>query len=194
MAKKKKHRKPTKIMRKPKPWKKVFGIIAAVVTFISSFVTIMAFVHPRENTDNIIHNNLGMNFYVNYEYGENVSDLSQASENYNQGLEYFRMSDYDNALIRYNEALDEYENKPVTVDKARIQYAIGLLYKRKGNLKEAIQWYTDAVGTLNSFKEKSSEIYNELCYVHYLRGSAYLNNRDLERAILDCRDCFTFLN
>lgn len=100
------------------------------------------------------------------------------------------MSDYDKALERYDLALNEYENKPVNVDKARIQYAIGLLYKTKGNLDETIQWYSDAIGTLNSLSE-SDEIESDLSYVHYLRGNAYLENRDLERALLDCDDCIS---
>lgn len=167
----------------------VIGILAGIATIIG---VVFNFFH-KENPSNVTNNYSIENTINNYAYGENVPDLSQANEYYSQGQEYFRMSDYENALQRYHNALDEYENNPVSVDKARIQYAIGLLYKKKGNLEEAIQWYSDSIGTLNSLTE-SDKIENELSYIYYLRGNAYLENRDLERAQLDCKDCFAYLN
>ena len=179
------------------------GVVSSIVGIVVGIVKIF---EPNGNIGNITYDNSVDNIIDNsvnyYMYGDNVPDLSQANEYYSQGQEYFRMGDYDNTLERYAKALDEYKNKPVNVDKARIQYAIGMVYKQKGNLKEAIQWYSDAIGTLNSLKELAEtdlddieleEIKSELSYNYYLRSNAYLDDRDLERAMMDLDDYFNYL-
>lgn len=157
---------------------------------VACFYTVIGYYSSKENGDIMGCMNAIKSYFA---YNENASDLSQTNEYYNQGLESFRMGEFVNALERYNMALDEYEYKPVNVDKARIQYAIGLTHKKKGNLGVAIQWYLDAIGTLNSLAE-SEEIRLERSYVQYLRGNAYLDSRDLERAQLDCDDCLAYLS
>lgn len=215
MSKHKKRKKHKKIVtQKPqsattknsKNWKGIVGILGVVGSIVGIVAGIVTIFEPNGNPGNITYDNSVDNIIDNsvnyYMYGDNVPDLSQANEYYSQGQEYFRMGDYDNTLERYAKALDEYENKPVNVDKARIQYAIGIVYKQKGNLKEAIQWYSDAIGTLNSLKESTEtdldnieleEIESELSYNYYLRSNAYLDDRDLERAMMDLDDCFNYL-
>lgn len=182
--------------------KKFLAIITSLCTILGAIYTIANVYLPEKTPKNSGDNiDIGTNYGTvingnNYVYGEDVSDLSQANEYYNQGQEFFRMGNYENALSRYEDAWEEYKsNAHAKVDKARIQYAIGLTYKRYGNLDKAIEWYTDAIGTLNSSSPpKSDEIDDELGYVHYLRGNAYLENRDLERALLDCENCFKYLD
>lgn len=195
-----------------KYWNRLHSIekkdVVEFVTVAAAVVTIFVGIKGCNSNNSDITNNYSVNGDVNngviHMYNANPPDLSEANEYYSKGQEFFRMGDYDNTLERYTKALDKYEDKPVDVDKARIQYAIGIVYYQKGNLKEAIQWYTDAIGTLNSLKNsaeidqdeiKLEEIKNELSYNYYLRGNAYVDDRDLERALLDlyyCYDCLIY--
>lgn len=126
-------------------------------------------------------------------YGESPPDLSQGNAYYERGQEFFRICDYESALQQYESALAEFENVSyVDVDVARIQCSIGMTYKRQGNLDTAIQWYTKAIGTLNSLSE-SDEVYSVQSYAFYLRGFAFLENRDLEHAQMDCESCLNIV-
>ncbi|MCH5193834.1 MAG: tetratricopeptide repeat protein [Oscillospiraceae bacterium] len=192
-----------KFCKKPHP---IVNAVVGIVSFVGVVVMIIAniVIINGNNSDITYDYSVEENLYnpVIYVHGDNAPDLSEANEYYSKGQEFFRMGDYDNTLERYTKALDEYEDKPVNVDKARIQYAIGIVYNQKGNLKEAIQWYSDAIGTLNSLKESAEinqdeieleEIKNELSYNYYLRGNAYVDDCDLERAMLDLYDCYNYL-
>lgn len=165
----------------------VVGGIAVVIGVLANLTTILDYfgLSPavRENQEG---QNPTPPSYILY---ESLPDLTWSSALYNQGIEAYARNDYKVALERLEDALKEYKSAShADVNTAKIQYSIGILYKRLGDLDMAIQWYTDAVGTLKSLPDTESSR-SELGYVYYLRGFAYLENRDLSRALLDCDEC-----
>lgn len=165
------------------------GIVSIIVAIIIAVIG-WAFNSKAEEIA-VINDNHGVINLGNI-YGETPLNLSQGNAYYEQGQELFRICDYESALEQYNNALTEFESlSHVDADVARIQCSIGLTYKRQGNLGAAIQWYTKALGTLKSLSG-SEETDSVQGYVFYLRGLAYLESRDLERALPDCNNCLTF--
>lgn len=179
---------------KKKPWKLerfwkiiVVGVIAVLFGIFANLATILDFLglSPKDHK-----NPAGLNptppSYVLY---EELPDLTWSSALYNQGMEAYAQGNYSIAQERFEGALAEYKLvSHADVDTAKIQYSIGILYKRLGNLDMAVQWFTDAIGTLESLPD-TEDSRSELGYVHYLRGFAYLKKRDLPRALLDCDEC-----
>lgn len=165
----------------------VVGVIAVLFGIFANLVTILDFLglSPKEH-ENPAWQNPTPPSYVLY---EELPDLTWSSALYNQGIEAYAQGNYSIAQERFEGALAEYKLvSHADVDTAKIQYSIGILYKRLGNLDMAIQWFTDAIGTLKSLPD-TEDSRSELGYVHYLRGFAYLKKRDLPRALLDCDEC-----
>lgn len=165
----------------------IIAIVGIVISIISIAVTVKLAKTEKSQTDVVPYSGGG------FVYGESPLDLSQGNAYYERGQEFFRICDYESALQQYESALVEFEKVSyVDVDVARIQCSIGLTYKRQGNLDTAIQWYTKAIGTLKSLSE-SDEIYSVQSYAFYLRGFAFLENRDLEHAQMDCESCLNLV-
>jgi len=171
-------------------WKRnIASKLAVLLGVIANLVVILGFfgISTTDNKNLTIQAPVSLS-YVLY---ENLPDLTWSSALYGQGLEAYNRNEYDVALEKFDKALKEYENfSHADVDTAKIQYAIGIVYKRKGNLDRAIDWYSDAIGTLESLPNvDTEEVCAELAYVHYLRGFLYLETYNLTRALIDCDEC-----
>ena len=194
MAKKKKKRRrrasrasPPKVNR---IWKGVIaGGLAIIIGMFANFLDILDFFGVNPSSSKNLTERVPLSpGYVLY---ESLPDLTWSSALYGQGLEAYKRNDYDVALDKFEAALKEYERlSHADVDTAKIQYAIGIVYKRKGDLNEAIDWYSDSIGTLKQLPNADTEeVRTELAYVHYLRGFSYLKARNLTRALADCTEC-----
>lgn len=181
--------------------KKVIAVLSGITAFIAVCANITGilgyFGLSPTNGENPTGQNPTPPSYVLY---ENPPDLTWSSALYSQGMEAYDQNNYTIASERFEAALAEYERiSHADMNTAKIQYAIGILNKRLGNLNIAIQWYSDTIGTLEYLSsaetdlDKLGYIYNELGYVHYLRGFAYLKDRDLSRALSDCNKCSEIL-
>lgn len=125
-------------------------------------------------------------------YIERPAELSYSNSRYRAGQEFFNNGEFDKALEMFDKAMSEYEEQSVAnVNLARIQYAMGVTYKYKGNYEAAIEKYTIAIGTLKSLEEaeESDNIKYELGYVYYLRGTAYVDSHQLEKGKIDLNAC-----
>lgn len=174
---------------KKKEWTR--GEIIAVVTLIVTFLgvavaVVMPFWQQKGDTDI-------------YYAGQPV-ELSYSNSRYRAGQEFFNDGEFDKALEMFEQAMGEYEGQSVAdVNLARIQYAMGVTYKYKGEYEAAIENYTIAIGTLKSLEEAEEsddikkdikeDIKYELGYVHYLRGTAYVDSHQLEKGRIDLNAC-----
>jgi tetratricopeptide (TPR) repeat protein len=71
--------------------------------------------------------------------------------------------EFDKALEMFDEAAGEYKGQSVAdVNLARIQYAVGITYKYKGNYEAAIANYAMAIGTLKSLGEAGGKPEEEM--------------------------------
>lgn len=133
---------------------------------------------------------------TNIYYAGQPIDLSYSDASYRAGQEFFDNGEFDKALDKFDEAAGRRERQSVAdINLARIQYAMGVTYKYKGDYEAAIDNYTIAVGTLKSLEEaeKSDDIKDdikyEMGYVHYLRGMAYIDSHQLEKGKIDLGAC-----
>jgi type IV pilus assembly protein PilF len=87
---------------------------------------------------------------------------------YNSGWAYYNKKDYQQALIKYQQAL---KRDPRTVLQPQIEKNIGLVYLEQSNLSEAIQHFKTAV-------ELAPSLYD----AQFILGESYLKIKDKKNA------------
>jgi tetratricopeptide (TPR) repeat protein len=93
---------------------------------------------------------------------------SNAKPHYNQGLAYLRKSQYDEAIIELNKAIEIYQRYALAYNDR------GVAYLRKKQYDRAISDFTKAL-----------DINPKHHHAHYNRGIAYLDKRNYDEAISD---------
>lgn len=149
--------------------------LALVITFI---MLLCAGCGAGENVDNVA---AGMEAVQNLEYNEAISYFKDALANNEDerqicrgfGLAYMGMSQYEDAIVYLERALQLNDGTPGDMDYD-ISYYLATAYFRNGQSEDAISTY-DAILALRT-KEKEA---------YYLRGCVKLYSGDYDGAILD---------
>lgn len=133
-------------------------------------------------------------------------DLSYSESLHQAGMEFFHQADYDRAIECYENAINDHAERHYTGRETAYFYrSLGIVYDLTGKIDEAIKCYGHVVSILgeliSQYTEKISaekdRLEYELGYVYYLRGMAYLEKKDYDRAFDDyikCCDAVELIN
>jgi Tfp pilus assembly protein PilF len=120
------------------------------------------------------HNYLGTLYSERKLWDKAIQEFDKALRNhlydtpsmalYNMGWAYYSKKDYNNALIKYQDAL---RIEPTTGLRPQIEKNIGLIYYDQNYFSEAIKHF-----------KKSVELDSSLVDAYYILGQSYLKNKD----------------
>lgn len=199
-ASNKSERKPPNVAptKKKLDWAKIGGLAALGAFLWAIFVYFFPpKTEPKQSiqgnmvdaTNEVMGNNAPVYIVSAVSPTERPIDLSYSNSLYFQGQELFNQAMYEEALIKFSEALDYHKSTThADEDTARIYSAIGLTYRCTGDYDKAIKAYSEAVGILKA------EGSNELGYAYYLRAIVFEEDHQLEKALLDAENSRNLLD